>query len=672
MENLSTFAQMGLHDSLINSLSQMAFQTATPIQALTIDPILEGKDIFAQAETGSGKTGSFAIPLIEKYLRKEIQEGKTCLILSPTRELAQQTHKVINAITEKLSMKSSLLIGGENIEKQKQSLLENVSFLVATPGRLNDLVNQKCIDLKQVEAVVFDEADRLFDMGFKKEIESILKRCPKDRQLIMVSATSHMDVLQTAYRFHSKPLELRLNQDSLMVDNIDQSLAMITSEEKMPYLVNILREAEDAYALIFCNTQIQTHVVAEWLKAMKFKAMPISGRLPQNKRTRLMEDFRSKKTTILVCTDVAARGLDIDGINLVINYDLPHEAANYVHRIGRTGRAGKSGKAVSFCAHEDCKNLDQIYEYVETKIPLVDIEDKDFATDVIPKPKIDFKTLKLFSDLENEKGSKGRENKERKSRNARNSDRPEREPRKKREHSKEKNFKTSKGEALEKFDKKMSKAEQDQISENAKIIKVSSYQLAEAKSEALKKFRLDDESLLEWNETGKGSKKFWLFGPRQTHYDFKIKAQYKRLLTPFLIGLFRKAKMDIYTQVYFDNPEVTLKLSGSDGGLLLRNRGELIKGIENLAKAYLQRKIFLSPKIRIRAQFENEQDREKSLVKLVDRMKKKVLDSKKPVLLKPLNGKERRIVHQTLSDDSRFATESKGEGRLKRIEISLK
>ena len=314
-ETEHTFRDFDLNPELIKGLDKAGFTKPSPIQEMTIKPILEGKDIFAQAETGSGKTGSFAIPILEdlaKHRELTPEDGEPLyLVLSPTRELAQQTDKVFKEFGTEMGITTVCLIGGESIQKQKELLSKKPHVLVGTPGRILDLLRQKSTSLSKVKGVVFDEADRLFDMGFQKDVEAIVSKAPKSRQLIMVSATSNQEVLRLAYRLHSDPLELRLNVDDLTVDNIDQKLALIDSKEKMPLLVNILRNHKDTYAIVFCNTQIQTHVVAEWLAQLGFPAKAISGALSQNKRTRLMQEFRDRKVTILVCTDVAARGLDI-------------------------------------------------------------------------------------------------------------------------------------------------------------------------------------------------------------------------------------------------------------------------------------------------------------------------------------------------------------------------
>lgn len=654
MDKILAFTDFKLDPNLISALEKIGFTHPSPIQEMTLETILAGEDIFAQAETGSGKTGSFAIPIIQKLIEKDMKG--LFFVISPTRELAQQTDKVFNLIGKELGVKTVCVIGGESIDKQKEILEGNPQVIVATPGRLMDLVKQKLIDCSRCEAVVFDEADRLFDMGFKKDIEFVLAKIPKERQLIMVSATSNIDVLSTAYKFHSHPKELKLNEDKILVDHIDHKIAMVESDEKMPLLVNLLRRHEDAYAIIFCNTQYQTHLLAEWLIKMGFKAKPISGRLQQQKRTKLMEDFRSKEVTILVCTDVAARGLDIKDVNFVVNFDLPIEAANYVHRIGRTGRAGKSGEAVSFCSFEDCQQLDGIYEYINAKIPLLDLDDTSFAEDICPKPRIDYKTLRLV-DKDSERNSR-----------------------------RDKNSKRDAGARIE-------KGQRDQRPVNLKPIEPAKQRtyvasIAEEKSarrfeikaareeeiveSALGYFQINDSELLKIDVKKLGRKKFFFFGPRLNTYEVTLKPIYKKLLTPFLIEIIKYLRLKIFVKVSFENNTVFLNFNGSDEGQLLRNNGELLLAFEQLAKTFIINKTHTPRNLKIIARSTDSKKVEKSLTDIVDSLKSKVITGKKPVLMKPLNPAERRVVHEYLSKDNHVQTNSIGDGRLKRIEISLK
>ena len=659
MENTETehtFKDFNLNPELLKGLDKAGFTKPSPIQEMTIKPILEGKDIFAQAETGSGKTGSFAIPILEdlaKHRELEPEDGEPLyLVLSPTRELAQQTDKVFKEFGTDMGIRTVCLIGGESIQKQKELLAKKPHVLVGTPGRILDLLKQKSTSLTKCKGVVFDEADRLFDMGFQKDVENIVSRAPKERQLIMVSATSNQEVLRLAYRFHSHPVELRLNTDDLVVDNIDQKLALIDSKEKMPLLLNILKKHENTYAIVFCNTQIQTHVVAEWLSRLGIPAKAISGALSQNKRTRLMQDFRDKKVTVLVCTDVAARGLDIKDVNLVINYDLPQEAANYVHRIGRTGRAGKEGEAISLCAYEDCEHLDAIYELIDSKIPKMDLNDDDFDFDVGRRPRIDRRTLKVIDDK-----------------------RPERQPREKRSETRtdkrsEKGPRSEKSEgAKEGREKKRSERPE------RRDFDMESFDFHQAQAAALKHFGLEDKNLLASKALEKGKKKFFLFGPRLVKYRFYPKPL-KRIVLPFLIETVKLSQLDVYVSVHQNRGDLDIVFKGKDLGLLLTNRKALLRSFETLTYAYLQDKLRAAKNVRIRASVEQPQDeaqkkdQEQSLVDLVEKTKVRIKKTRRPVTLrKPLNPAERRIIHKHL-EGSPFKSESIGEGRMKKIKIS--
>ncbi|WP_372651603.1 DEAD/DEAH box helicase [Halobacteriovorax sp.] len=658
MKTTREFVEYNLQPELITALNAHGFKQASEIQDLTIKSILEKKDIFALAETGSGKTGAFAIPILEILLEEKALDNPSqqIVILSPTRELAQQTNKFFQQVGKELGVKSACIIGGEKIEKQIEELKDGVHVLVATPGRLKDLTQQKQIDLGNCLAVVFDEADRLFDMGFKKDIEFVLNGIPKSRQLIMVSATTNMDVLNTAFKFGSQPEEIKLNEESMLVDNIDHKIAMIDKNEKMPLLVRQLRTVEDAYVIVFCNTQFQTHLVAEWLMKMKFKAKPISGRMPQNKRTKLMEDFRSKETTILVCTDVAARGLDIKDVNLVINFDLPNEAASYVHRIGRTGRAGKKGLAISFCSFEDCENLDPISEFIGDSIPKMDLTDEDFATDICSKPYLDGKTLQVV-----EKPSRDRD-KKKPARNAKENT--------KTTNAKEVKPRTSTVPFIGKIFKN-----------DRRFFIHSATSKKESVKAALKYFDVRDDHLLNTEVKEQGRKMFFFFGPRKVTYKHSLKPIFKKVLTPFLIGILRKAQLDLYVKASFKDNHLKVTFTGNDLGLLLRNKAELLISFETIIKQFLLRKVHMKNEIKLTLRCFNEdnykdskskvQNNEKAIISHVDEMKKKVLESKKALLLKSMNPAERRIVHQYISEDPKFKSNSKGEGRFKKVELSL-
>lgn len=629
---------------------------------MTIEPILNGTDIFAQAETGSGKTGAFAIPILEQIMRDDMHGSieaheSRYAVLSPTRELAQQTHKVFEKFGKELGIASCCIVGGESMDKQKALIGDGVHVLIATPGRFVDLIKQKVVSLEHCKAVVFDEADRLFDMGFKKDIEFILTKAPKNRQLIMVSATNNQDVLRTAYKFHSDPTELKLNEDSLLVDHINHKIAMISEDEKFPLLVSTLRKKEDVYAIVFCNTQVQTHLVAEWLRLMDFKAKAISGKLAQNKRTRLMEDFRSKKVTVLVCTDVAARGLDIKDVNLVINYDLPQEAANYVHRIGRTGRAGEAGEAISFCAYKDCEFLDPISELIETKIDKMDLDDSDFATDIVPRPYVDRKTMKVVEKKPRKTDKDAR---------SQRADKRRSETRIQSERSKE---------------AKMEKTERGPR-EDKRFFEIETYDFKDAQKKAMKYLRIKDKDLLDHKVLSTGSRKFLIFGAKKTKYKFFVKPIFKKLLLPFLIEIIKTANLKLYVKVSYKNNSLFVNFSGEDEKLLSANKYELLQAFEHIAMTYLQTRVVLDRNLHVDFKAPGSRSKPKPkkktkddgahLIKMVEKMRAKIVETKEPQVLKEMNSHERRLIHQHLSKDRELQSNSIGDGRYKKIEISYR
>jgi ATP-dependent RNA helicase RhlE len=693
METTRPFDNFDLSPSLVQTINNSGLHNASLIQDVAIEPILAGEDISIQAETGSGKTAAFAIPVIEQLLRMDGGDGTHCptpsaplyVVLSPTRELAGQTNRVFKDFGDELSLATVCMVGGENIELQKELVEKGVHIIVATPGRLKDLINQKVVKLDSCRGVVFDEADRLFDMGFKPDIDYILKHVPVERQLVMLSATTNMDVLRTAYRHKSHPMEIKVGEDGLMVEHIDHKIAMISQKEKMSFLVHLLRQQESVYGLVFCNTQYMTHTVAEWLKSMGFKAQAISGRLPQGRRNTLMKEFRSRKITILVSTDVAARGLDIEDVGLVVNYDLPNEAANYVHRIGRTGRAGKSGKAFSFCAHEDCEYLDAIYEFISSKIPKMEISDDDFATDLCRRPYIDQRTLKVSEPTPHHEPRKTSNH---------NSKRPERSKRvdgnrevdgnRKDQHpSRDKGNLSSKKPPTVKDEQPATTSENSSGKPDRRFFEISSNDQTKADQMAMSALHLTDPALLGHTILEEGRKKYLLFGPKEIRYQYFIRPIYKRLLTPFISEIIKQADLDVTVRVSFNNPTLKVNFVGKDSEMLRQNGNELLRAFEYLIKTYVGRKVRPHRGIRyVVRSYTEELERnnknqdaksERYLTNLIEKSSQKVLADGVPVQLKPLNPKERRFVHQQLSDNnSKFQTTSIGEGRFKRIEISLK
>ena len=392
------FSQLNLHPSLKEAIENQGFTDCTPIQEMGIPHILHGRDVAGLAQTGTGKTATYLIPLIERILQNTDTESVTVfknwkkseyiLVLVPTRELAEQVFQNCQVFCQTNSLKSTTIYGGVSYDPQKQALKKGVQFVIATPGRLIDLYKEHIIDLKQVRAIVFDEADRMFDMGFKDDAKYILRRIPEHRQFLVFSATLNFDVLNMAYQFGSNPIEININKDQAKADHVTDAIFHIGQSEKPKYLLSLLKKHTPHQAIIFSNFKSEIELIVTFLIRNKVPAIGISSLLTQAQRERVIKQFKSDNDqNILVATDVAARGLDIKEVNTVINFDLPEDPENYVHRIGRTGRAGKKGLAFSVVSDRDVESLTRIESYLEHKINTGWMEDADIIEDFKPYPR---------------------------------------------------------------------------------------------------------------------------------------------------------------------------------------------------------------------------------------------------------------------------------------------
>jgi ATP-dependent RNA helicase RhlE len=390
------YSDLNLDARLNAAIDKLQYAEATAIQEQTIPHILEGKDVAGLAQTGTGKTAAFLIPLIERILRAQSDKESSrafkdwnarsyILILVPTRELADQINDNVIKLSDGCGIKTYPLYGGTGYEKQKAALNEGLQFVVSTPGRLIDLFKENCIDLKQVKAIVFDEADRMFDMGFKDDMKYILQRIPKERQFLVFSATLNFDVLNTAYQFGAEPVEINISRDQAKAENVKDWILHIGDNEKPMHLLSILKKENAKQVMIFTNFKHNVDRLSSFLIQNKIPAMGISSLMSQSQRNSVIEKFKAENDqNILVATDVAARGLDINGVDLVINFEMPQDPESYVHRIGRTGRAGREGKAFSFISDKDIDSLARVEEYTKKKIEASFLEDseliKDFKT----------------------------------------------------------------------------------------------------------------------------------------------------------------------------------------------------------------------------------------------------------------------------------------------------
>jgi len=366
------FKELGLSNKILEALEEIGYEEATPIQEASIPSILKGKDIVGNAQTGTGKTAAFALPLIDNLIKNNIKSKEIkILILSPTRELALQINENIVNYISKTTYKSGVILGGVKEGAQVSMLARGIDILVSTPGRLLDLIKQKKADITKVKMLVLDEADTMLDMGFIKDIKSIISYVPKDRQTLLFSATMPEEIKELSVQFMNNPLTIKVNSNEITVDKINQQLYYVDTVNKLPLLLDIIDSKEKPTTLIFTRTKRGANKLEEELLAYSIKASVIHGNKTQSNRVKALSDFKTKKNRIMIATDIAARGIDINDLELVINYDMPEKAELYVHRIGRTARAGKDGIAISFCASSELVELKAVEKILKKSIPVV-------------------------------------------------------------------------------------------------------------------------------------------------------------------------------------------------------------------------------------------------------------------------------------------------------------
>lgn len=385
----TTFHSLKLPDVLLRGLQEAGFEYCTPIQALSLPEALQGRDVAGQAQTGTGKTAAFLLATFSYLMANPAPEGRKptqprAVILAPTRELAIQIERDAEVLGQFTDLKRVLVYGGTGYDSQRKQLEDGVDILIGTPGRLIDYFKQNIFDLKQVQVMVLDEADRMFDLGFIKDIRYLFHRMPPptERLGMLFSATLSHRVAELAYDHMNTPVEIKVETDKITADKVEQQVYHTGDDEKIPLLVHLLQKMGDGRALIFCNTKHVCEQTYAWLEGNDIKTGVLSGDVPQNKRQRLLQDFSENKISVLIATDVAARGLHIPDVSHVINFDLPQDAEDYVHRIGRTARAGASGDAISFACERYAYSLMDIEEYIQHKISVTKIE-----PDMLTKPK---------------------------------------------------------------------------------------------------------------------------------------------------------------------------------------------------------------------------------------------------------------------------------------------
>ncbi len=363
------FKELGLNEAILRAIEKEGYIETTPIQTLAIPPILGKKDVLGCAQTGTGKTAAFALPLINHLLEKNNTPKEIkVLVLTPTRELAIQVRDNFRQYTAFTNLKCSVILGGVNQKSQEEVLKKGLDILVATPGRLLDLINQKKVKLNNLETLVLDEADVMLDMGFIHDVKKIIEHTPKNRQTLLFSATIPNEISALANTLLKDHITIKVSPEKPTVEKIEQTLYYVDKANKTQLLIDILRKEELKSVIVFTRTKHGANKVTKDLLARGIKAEVIHGNKSQNARVTALQNFKTGKSKVLVATDIAARGIDISELSHVINYELPEQPETYVHRIGRTGRAGFGGTAISFCNIDEKNNLSLIQKLIKQDI----------------------------------------------------------------------------------------------------------------------------------------------------------------------------------------------------------------------------------------------------------------------------------------------------------------
>jgi len=388
------FADLGLAQELLDAIQDQGYSKPSPIQEKAIPVVLEGRDIMAAAQTGTGKTAGFTLPILHRLANTAKPKGAgnqaRVLILTPTRELAAQIAASVETYGQYQKVKSAVVFGGVKINPQMQRLRGGVDVLIATPGRLLDLHQQNAIQFDKLEVLVLDEADRMLDMGFIHDIRRIVKLLPKKRQTLLFSATFSNEIRQLAKSFLFKPVEVSVSAPNTTVDTVKQKVIAVEKAQKTAVLTHLIKENDWFQVLVFSRTKHGANKLAKKLNDRNIEASAIHGNKSQGARTKALAEFKQGKCRVLVATDIAARGIDIDQLPHVVNFDLPQVAEDYVHRIGRTGRAGSSGEAVSLVSHDEFKMLQDIERLIKKVVPREELEGFEPLNN-LPQSKADFR-----------------------------------------------------------------------------------------------------------------------------------------------------------------------------------------------------------------------------------------------------------------------------------------
>ncbi|MBT3175108.1 MAG: DEAD/DEAH box helicase [Lentimicrobiaceae bacterium] len=392
------FEDYRISEDIKKNIKDLGFKKPTDIQYKAIPPILRGEDVLAIAQTGTGKTAAFAIPiihLIDQQKSSGSAKGIQALILVPTRELAIQITDAFETIGNNTKVNTTVVYGGVEQDRQINKLKDGADVLVATPGRMFDLINQKYIDLRYLKVLILDEADHMLDLGFIKDIRDIQRHIPRQHQTLFFSATINKSIKKLAYSLVRNPIRIQISPKNPVAKNIEHSVAFIEMDDKRFFLERVINNYPDSKVLAFVRTKIRAERVMKALERVGIKSDTIHGEKEQSDRIEVLNKFKSGKTNVLIATDVSSRGIDIPGVDYVINYDMPEQAENYVHRVGRTGRGSKKGQAVSFCSKDERILLEDIENYLDKPIGILDISKSDYleTLEISNESHTDWKTL---------------------------------------------------------------------------------------------------------------------------------------------------------------------------------------------------------------------------------------------------------------------------------------
>jgi ATP-dependent RNA helicase DeaD len=377
-----SFKDLPINKEILKSLNEIGFDTLFPIQAQAIMPLLEGKDVIGQAQTGTGKTAAFGVPMIQRL--DQNVKGVQGLVLAPTRELAVQVADNISKFSKYAKIRVLPVYGGESINKQIHALKGNIHIVVGTPGRIIDLMKRNILSLSSIRFVVLDEADRMLDMGFLEDVEYILYKTPRDRQTSLFSATIDNQVMRICNKYMKNPEQILVSKDEIAVTHMKQYYTVINQHGKFDVLCNILRQDGVEKVIVFCRTRRDTSRVSDQMHKKGFRVQALHAGFTQAQRDRAINDFKTGRLNLLVATDVAARGLDIQGITHIINYDVPNDPPVYFHRIGRTARKGTTGTAITLVSYGELNNFNNIKALTKTRIEELSTKNKAEQNDDSP------------------------------------------------------------------------------------------------------------------------------------------------------------------------------------------------------------------------------------------------------------------------------------------------